>query len=380
MKPWHLIEEPPMDEIYFTEHLIHDGYNYSFGLSTVDLTGTGSLDLVSVDTEVGLYWFENDGDGNFTHHVIHERQDEWLERHTIADINGDGKPEIVCVDNINGGLLWFEFDGDPRDRSAWRHHHITVDELPGSYDVVVADLTGNGRLDVAASSWRKGNQFAWFENQGQEWIKHTIEDDIAETRTVCAVDFDGNGRMDLLGTAFLDDQIAWYENPGDPANDPWKKHIIDTPGQPIHGHPADMDGDGGIDVVMALGMRLVKDRDPVDHQIVWYEHGGDPRESWTKHIVCDHFPDAFEAIAADIDNDGRTEIVASAWGDDGRIALFKHNGDPRGTWSMQILKAHWPKANQVILADLTGNGRLDIIAGAERGSNEVRWWRNEGPA
>ena len=47
---------------------------------------------------------------------------------------------------------------------------------------------------------------------------------------------------------------------------------------------------------------------------------------------------------------------------------------------MQILKDKWMKANQVILADLDGNGLLDVIAAAERGSNEVRWWRNEGPA
>jgi len=47
---------------------------------------------------------------------------------------------------------------------------------------------------------------------------------------------------------------------------------------------------------------------------------------------------------------------------------------------MQILKDNWPKANQVIVADLDGDGRLDIVASAERGSNELRWWRNLGPA
>jgi hypothetical protein len=46
---------------------------------------------------------------------------------------------------------------------------------------------------------------------------------------------------------------------------------------------------------------------------------------------------------------------------------------------MQILKQDWPNANQVILVDLTGDGRLDIVASAERGSNELRWWRNESP-
>jgi hypothetical protein len=38
----------------------------------------------------------------------------------------------------------------------------------------------------------------------------------------------------------------------------------------------------------------------------------------------------------------------------------------------------WRSANQVILADLNGDGRLDIVVCAERGSLELRWWRNEG--
>jgi hypothetical protein len=32
----------------------------------------------------------------------------------------------------------------------------------------------------------------------------------------------------------------------------------------------------------------------------------------------------------------------------------------------------------VLIVDLDGDGRPDIVAAAERGTNEVRWWRNEG--
>ena len=71
------------------------------------------------------------------------------------------------------------------------------------------------------------------------------------------------------------------------------------------------------------------------------------------------------------------EVIATGWGEDGRIALFKHAGDPRGAWSMQILKENWSKANTVFVADLDGDGWLDIVAAAERSSNELRWWRNE---
>ncbi|MBX3012651.1 MAG: VCBS repeat-containing protein [Caldilineaceae bacterium] len=368
--------------IRFSEHLIMDGYNYAYGIAAADITGNGILDIVSADTNVGLYWLENDGQGNFTRHTIHERANEWLERCAVVDINGDGRLEIVTVDNINGCLLYFAFEGDPRERQNWRHHYIIEGGLPGAYDVAVADFNGDGVLDVASSSWLKGNRFDWFEQRDGQWIQHPIEENIGETRTVCAVDIDGDGKIDLLGTARSGNQVVWYQNPGT-ADQPWRKTIIDDAPQPIHGHPVDMDGDGGVDVVMALGML------PPDHahggvafehhQIVWYEHTGDPTQGpWQKHIICERFPHAFEAIAADLDNDGQMEVVATAWDMTGRVALFKHRGDPRGPWDMQILKEGWLRADQVIIADLNGDGRLDIIAAAERGSNEVRWWRNEG--
>jgi len=72
-------------------------------------------------------------------------------------------------------------------------------------------------------------------------------------------------------------------------------------------------------------------------------------------------PYAFEAIAADLDNDGQIEVVASAW-------------------DRQLLKDGWIRADQVLVADLNGDGRPDIVAAAERGSNELVWWRNEGKA
>ena len=365
----------------FTEHLVSSDFRYAFGLSAADLTGTGSMDLIATDADRGLYWFENDGVGNFTRHVVLRRTNELLERHAVADINGDGKPEIVSVDNLNGCLLWFGFDGDPRNLQSWRHHYITEGGLPGAYDVAIADFDGDGNLDVAGSGWRISNQFAWFENRDGAWVKPLIDDGTQECRAVCAADVNGDGLVDIVGTVSGGGEVVWYQNSGHPLDVPWKKHVIDTAPRPIHGHPADMDGDGDVDLVMALGFSHPRDADQTGtHQIVWYENGGSHAEGpWQKHVICEHFPHAFEAVSADLDGDGELEVVATTWGDDGGVALFKHSGDPRGPWDMQLLKDYWPHANMLVVADLNGDGRLDIAACAERGSNEVRWWRNEGP-
>ena len=63
----------------------------------------------------------------------------------------------------------------------------------------------------------------------------------------------------------------------------------------------------------------------------------------------------------------------------GGIAWFENTGNPKSPWLRHPLKDHWPNAVTLILADLDRDGRLDIIATAERGANELRYWHNEPP-
>jgi hypothetical protein len=367
--------------VRFTEHLIKDGYGYAFGVAAADLDGDGRLDLTSCDTTNNtLAWFTGDGKGKFTRFLIRKDEAGWLERHAIGDVDGDGKPDVVIVKNLASEIVWYRNSGTPRDGKPWERHLIAKG-FARAYDVALANLAGKGRLDVAASAWA-GNQFAWFENPGagKEWVRHVLETGVAETRTIRAADFNGDGNIDLLGTASAANLVVWYENPGK-AGGAWKKHVIDNRSpRPIHGHPVDLDGDGDLDVVMALGMVAPAGQKDT-HQVVWYENLGSPGKGthWKKHVIGE-LEGAFEAVAADLNGDGRLDVVATAWGGKGKVVWFENPGDPRKTpWKMHVLKERWVNANQVIVADLDGDGRPDIIATAERGANELRWWRNEGP-
>ena len=64
---------------------------------------------------------------------------------------------------------------------------------------------------------------------------------------------------------------------------------------------------------------------------------------------------------------------------------FENPGDPRAqSWPQHVLKENYYAANQIISADLNGDGRPDILATSDdgsrrvKGANEFRWWRNDG--
>lgn len=399
----------------FREYLVKAGYSYSYGLAAADLDGDGDVDMTSSDTRnFKLYWFENDGQGRFTEHLIEDGDrlqvlgditgdaitksvagdainTRWfktprLERHMIGDINADGHPDTIIVENLHGDLYWYKNSGTPAKDPLWRRFTITSRTIAGAYDVAPADLDGDGDLDVAVSTWRLSNKFVWFENPGdpeksESWKLHLIEESIAEPRTIRVGDINGDGLPDLLGTAFTANTVLWYQNPGDPRVKPWGRHVIDAvSAQPGHGMPADLDRDGDLDVVMALGMDSHA-KQPETREIVWYENVG-PRGTgtvWKKHVIVGDFDDAFEAIAVDLNGDGLLDVAATSYAaPHGRAVWFQNPGDPRRAWTMHNLKLNWPRANQIIAADFDGDGLPDLAAGSTGNTAEVRWWRNEG--
>ena len=386
------IEAGPLN---FAEQRLLGNYTYSYACAAADLDGDGDLDLTSADAEPNsnLYLLRNDGGGAFRHSFIQkyagrDEQPIRLERHAIGDVNGDHRPDVVIVDNLKWDIRWFQNPGRENITDAWPLHRVAQpQEVPGSYDVALSDLDADGDLDVAASSWRFGNRFDWFENLGElgdgsRWQRHEIASMRSETRTIDIGDFNDDGLPDLLGTARTGNLIMWYENSGDPETAGWTEHIIDDETvAPAHGHPVDLDDDGDLDVVMAFGIAApVANDSPESHQVAWYENLGSPGngDQWRKHMIASTFPQGFEAVAGDLDGDGDLDIAATGWSPHGRIAWFENSGAPRDPWAMHMLKDNWPNAVTVVLADLDADGRLDIVACAERGANEIRWWRNLG--
>ena len=388
-----------------------DGFAYVFaskGVQAADLDGDGRLELTASDTagfvqtepfagqapasapsaprHSNLYWFKNDGKGGFVRHFV--AQDDLarrLERHVIADVNQDGRPDIVAVDNLLGDVIWYENPGPAAlaRGESWTKHYISKGGMFGAEDVTVADFDGDGYLDVAAAGWRLGNCFKWFKNPGpkkeREWSGWTIDGGFPVARCVVAGDLNGDGRPDLFATSDASRAILWYEPPSDAA-EPWRRHVIDLPKgpeEPVFGKLADINLDGRLDAVVASGGQW--DKTHATGSISWYENAGtaDGRIQWRRHIVTRDLPAACDVFVADINGDGLPDIAATGY-TPGEVAWFENPGNPSGQWIKHSLRQNWPNPNQVIVADLDNDGRPDIAAVADYGSMELRWWRNLG--
>ena len=377
--------------LQFEERLLADKYTYAYGLAVADLDGDGHLDLTSSDAESNsnVYLFRGDGKGKFAFSFIQKYAKEpdqpiRLERHAIGDMNLDKLPDVVIVDNMKNDIRWFQNPGPDAVDKPWKLHRITAaNAIPGSYDVALFDFDADGDFDVASSCYH-GSRFDVFENVGApgkatEFKRHEIDTEIGDTRTIAAGDFNNDGKPDLLGSARAGNVVRWYENPTQTASQTWKKTTIDAETlSPMHGHPLDVDQDGDLDVIMTFGHAA-----PVgsnSHQVAWYENVGRPGTGteWKKHIVTKEFPNGIEVVAGDLDGDKDLDLVATSWSGYGQIAWFENTGDPKSGWNMHPIKQRWSNAITVILNDFDRDGRLDIVACAERGANEVRFGRNSG--
>jgi hypothetical protein len=243
--------------------------------------------------------------------------------------------------------------------------------------VEVADLDGDGRLDVAVRGQtgfghREGHRvLLWKQEAPDRWSSRELSTPEGEGLKLADVDRDGDADVVIAG--------RWYENPGSIHGRAWTEHRYTaawTYGD-AKVETADFNGDGRLDVVLT----------PAEprggtYRIAWYEAPADPKAGdWKEHVVEARVETVVHALAAaDLDEDGRPEIVTARMhqGAEPQEAAVYWNEGNGARWTKQVLSTRG--SHNLILADLNGDGRPDIL-GANHGGpfQPVEWWKNPGP-
>jgi hypothetical protein len=244
-------------------HVLDREFNGIHGLWTGDVNGDGRRDLLA-DSIMGpffprsLAWFETPprGGNDFKRHIITrdgaDGRPHYLE---FADVNGDGRGDLLVGDSGAGTFTWWENAGGD---GAWTKHRIAQEN--GATNIKAVDVNGDGKLDVVASCGH-GKGVFWFE--GRDWKKHVIDADLRDPHALAIGDFDGDGDADLAVASFTAFVARWYANDGKGNFTP---HDIDTGNkqQAYDLKAKDLDGDGRLDLILA-GRE--------SRNAVWYRNG-----------------------------------------------------------------------------------------------------------
>jgi hypothetical protein len=165
---------------------------------------------------------------------------------------------------------------------------------------------------------------------------------------------------------------VWYRNTGHPATEPFQRLVFATNAAGAHDIlAADMDGDGRTDIVM-MGDERTSLR-----ALAWFKIPADPRQYWERHDIGPAVHGAITpAGVADIDGDGDLDVVrADTWfeNSDGKgVVWVAHTNIPFGRIGP------FGKCVRTAIVDLDGSGKKAVVmADADIADCRVVILRNE---
>ncbi len=338
--------------IRFREHTVTDGLKSGYQIVVADINGDGKPDLIAVDSGSSeIAWYENPG---------------W-ERHVIAT----GVPHPINLAAAGGNIvLLYQFDMDPSKsigivavlhpdgdvRNPWTLREI--DRVPSAHRVRFSD--GAFILAPLAGATAKPPDYdaavPIYLYRPPAWKRELLT---GELRGVLHGIHAGEG--ELITASFLGVRI--FAPPGK-----WDSREIGR------GDPAPCPRCGSSDVApgRAGGHRFIAAIEPWHgNQVAVYRES---KNGWERKVVDTSLDDGHALATADLDGDGNDEIVAGCRGKNHQVYLYSSVDGVE--WNRTILDPGMAAANCAI-RDLNGDGRPDVICiGAS--THNIKWYENLG--
>lgn len=348
----------------------------AYAVEAADINKDGRVDLLAVAGGTQqLIWFENPA---WTRHVIASGITGLINA-AVADTDQDGIPEVAIATGFatvpakSTGIVTVYTHG-PDLNEPWTGKEI--DRTPASHRLRFADVEGNGRkwlvnaplagVEAAVPDYKAKNTV--YAYNPADWKRQVVTDaEDGVMHSILAMDWDGKGREALLTASFLGVHIHRY------SNGKWARTRL------VDGHPAPWPGSGAGEVaaVGTKGGRILATMEPFHGnvaprpglEVVTYSGSGD---KWSGRTVIDKGLDYGHAlVSVDLDGDGADELVAGYNGKPNGVNVYRRGTD--GSWSKLVLEENTMPGNGCTVADFNNDKRMDLAC---TGGTSLKWYEN----
>lgn len=301
----------------------------------------------------------------------------------IADVDGDGKPEILVCDGSLNSVSIVRADG-----KGWKEEVVASCEFPVHTAVLDADADGDADIAVsvlggmAEDDKLTGAVLLLVNNGAEGWGKRELAKGLPRVTDAEPADVDGDGDPDLvIGAfgAFKTGGLGWLRNDGAA----WEfVKIADRPGA-IHVPVADFNGDGRPDFAALVAQEA--------ESVTIYVNKGGSFEAKTVFEARNPLFGSSGLRLADLDKDGDTDMLFTN-GDamsDSCLMPWPYHGvqwlENRGNLDFEwhdIGRTYG--AFSAVATDLDGDGDNDVAVAVlfgwweGKGESGLIWYENDG--
>ena len=340
----------------FRAQVISTAVKYGYQLVAVDLNGDGRKDLIAVDeraTEVA--WFENP---TWERHLLATNVPRPLNA-AGCDIDGDKVPEVVLAYQFEpspersvGNVVVLTHGKDVRQ--PWTAREI--DRVPTAHRVRWMDPEGKGQK-VLLLGPMVGRRFPPVEGDSVpiylyrpgQWQRETISTEPRGVlHAIYPVSWDGTARQQLLTASYAGLHRLEF------IHGKWVATLL-SPGDP---RPWPLCGSSEVRLGHLDRQRILVAIEPWHgNQLVLYLPEG---ERWKRVVVEDKMDNGHALAVGDLDGDGQDEIVCGFRGKGCRLSIYQAEDAKGEHWRQAVLDDSGIAAADCVIEDFNGDGRPDI--------------------
>jgi hypothetical protein len=269
----------------------------------------------------------------------------------VGDFNKDGKLDIAA------GPCWYEAPEWKMHKIFPEAKEYDPKGYSDCFNCWADDFNGDGWTDVLQITW-PGKEAVWFENpQGKEepWKRH-VATPVASNESPQFVDVDGDGKRELVmgyakGNPDADDRRMGIARRSDDPYALWNVQAVSTAGGPntqryAHGlGVGDINGDGRSDIVVPQG---------------WWEQPEDKNAVEWKFHNAPLGQGCADMIVFDFDGDGDADVLSSS---PHAFGVWYHEQVAEGKWETHELDKDVSQTHAICLGDINGDGLPDFVTG-----------------